>query len=67
MFLIQGVSVEKIVDDVHGDLVLSSRTNNPVSMKKWPKRFRKYSEKRKHRAVSMKRGERKQLEQNEAK
>jgi len=60
------LAVEKIVDDVHGDLVLSSRTNNPISTKKWPKRFRKYSEKKKHRVVSMKRKERKQLEKNAA-
>lgn len=56
------VAVEKLVDDIHGDLVLSSRTNNPLSMRKWPSRFKKYSKKKKHREVSMKRKQRKQLE-----
>lgn len=55
------VVVEKIVNDMHGDFVLSSRTNNPLSLRKWPKRFKKYSKKKKHRKVSMKRKERKQL------
>ena len=59
--------VVKIVDDLHGDLVLSSRTNNPVTLRKWPKRFHKYSEKRKHRKIDMKRKQRKQLQANVAK
>lgn len=59
--------VEKIVDDLHGDLVLSSRTNNPVTLRKWPKRFNKYSAKSKHRKIDMKRKQRKQLEANQAK
>ncbi|MFV1997171.1 MAG: hypothetical protein ACC641_04085 [Acidiferrobacterales bacterium] len=57
-------TVEKIVDDLHGDLVISSRTNNPYSLKKWPKRFKKYNKKKKHRKVEMKRKERKQLAVN---
>ena len=61
------VAVEKLVDDIHGDLVLSSRTNNPLSLRKWPSRFKKYNKKKKHREVSMKRKERKQLEANAAK
>ena len=58
--------VDKIVTDVHGDLVLSSRTNNPVTLRKWPKRFKKYSEKSKNRKTDMKRKQRKQLEANKA-
>jgi len=58
--------VEKIVDDLHGDLVLSSRTNNPVTLRKWPKRFKKYSAKSKHRQIDMKRKQRKQLQANKA-
>lgn len=54
-------TVENIVNDLHGDFVLSSRTKNPYSLKKWPKRFRKYNKKKKHRIVKMKRKERKQL------
>ena len=61
------VAVEKLVDDIHGDLVLSSRTNNPLSQRKWPSRFKKYSKKNKHRQVEMKRKQRKQLEANAAK
>jgi len=56
--------VEMIVNDLHGDLVISSRTNNPYSLKKWPKRFKKYNKKKKHRKVKMKRKERKQLAAN---
>ena len=58
------VTVEKIVDDLHGDFVISSRTNNPYSLRKWPKRFKKYSKKKKHRKVKMKKKERKQLVAN---
>jgi len=58
--------VEKIVDDIHGDLVLSSRTNNPITLRKWPKRFKKYSAKSKHRKIDMKRKQRKQLQANMA-
>jgi len=58
--------VDKIVTDVHGDLVLSSRTNNPITLRKWPKRFKKYSEKSKNRKFDMKRKQRKQLEANKA-
>lgn len=58
------VAVEDIVDDLHGDFVISSRTNNPYTLKKWPKRFKKYSKKKKHRNVKMKRKERKQLAAN---
>ena len=54
------------IDDLHGDFVISSRTNNPISLRKWPKRFKKYSKKKKHREVSMKRKEKKQLEAGEA-
>ncbi len=61
------VTVEKIVDDLHGDFVISSRTNNPYSLRKWPKRFKKYSKKKKHRKAKMKRKERKQLTANLAK
>jgi len=57
---------EKIVDDLHGDLVLSSRTNNPVTLRKWPARFKKYSKKSKHRKIDMKRKQRKQLQANKA-
>jgi hypothetical protein len=56
-----------LVDDLHNDFVISSRTNNPISLKKWPKRFKKYSKKSKHREIDMKRKERKQLQANEAK
>lgn len=70
-FSISGVQtyyqlVEKIVDDLHGDLVLSSRTNNPVTLRKWPSRFKKYNAKSKHRKIDMKRKQRKQLEANKA-
>lgn len=61
------IAVEKLVDDIHGDLLLSSRTNNPISLRKWPSRFKKYSSKKKHREVEFKRKERKQLEANIAK
>lgn len=61
------VTVERIVGEMHGDFVLSSRTNNPYSLKKWPKRFKKYSKKKKHSKVKMKRKERKQLAANQAK
>jgi hypothetical protein len=60
------VAVSALVEDLHNDMVISSRTNNPVSLKKWPKRFNKYSKKAKHREVDMKRKEKKQLEANEA-
>lgn len=59
-------AIEKLVDEIHGDLVISSRTNNPISLGKWPKRFKKYSKKKKHREVSIKRKQRKQLEANMA-
>jgi len=42
--------------------VLSSRTNNPISLRKWPSRFSKYTKKKKHREVEIKRKQRKQLE-----
>ena len=58
--------VDKIVDDLHGDLVLSSRTNNPITLRKWPKRFKKYSANSKHRKIDMKRKQRKQLQANKA-
>ena len=61
------VALVAAIDDLHGDFVVSSRTNNPISLKKWPKRFSKYSKKKKHREVSIKRKERKQLEANKAK
>jgi len=61
------LTVEKIVDEMHGDFVLSSRTKNPYSLKKWPKRFKKYSKKKKHSKVKMKRKEHKQLVANVAK
>ena len=60
-------TVNKIVDDMHGDFIISSRTNNPLSLRKWPKRFKKYSKKKKHKKVSMKGKERKQLAANIAK
>lgn len=61
------IAVSALIDDLHNDMVISSRTNNPISLKKWPKRFSKYSKKAKHREVDMKRKEKKQLEANEAK
>jgi hypothetical protein len=61
------IAVSALIDDLHNDMVVSSRTNNPLTLKKWPKRFAKYSKKKKHRKVDMKRKEKKQLEANEAK
>ncbi|MCG6976539.1 MAG: hypothetical protein LJE56_09065 [Acidiferrobacterales bacterium] len=61
------IAVSSLIDDLHNDMVISSRTNNPLTLKKWPKRFSKYSKKKKHREVDMKRKEKKQLEANEAK
>lgn len=61
------LALVNIIDDLHNDFLISSRTNNPVTLKKWPKRFAKYSKKKKHREVSMKRKEKKQLEAGIAK
>lgn len=61
------IAVTGLIDDLHNDMVISSRTNNPLTLKKWPKRFKKYSKKKKHREVDMKRKEKKQLEANVAK
>ena len=61
------LALVNVIDDLHNDFLISSRTNNPVTLKKWPKRFAKYSKKKKHREVSMKRKEKKQLEAGIAK
>jgi len=61
------IAVTGLIDDLHNDMVISSRTNNPLTLKKWPKRFKKYSKKKKHREVDMKRKEKKQLEAKVAK
>lgn len=59
-------AIKYIVSNMHGDMLASSRRNDPHSTSKWPKRFHKYSKKSKHYKVAAGRKYKKQLINNKA-